>query len=164
MKVGSAVAKLGETVTIPVTVMGFSNVSSIQFTLQWDPTVLESVSTGAYALSGLSSENFGTAFTSDGKLTFSWDPPNSGGAALADGLAIFNVTFRVVAKNGVSTPVAIVDDPTVREVTVNSEAADFKSQEGTVLATSGENASSPKLTATHNGSMVVLEWSSECGG
>ena len=120
----------GETVSGVVRVSGFTQVTSVQFTLQWDPAVLAFAGTGGYGLNGLGAGNFGTTLTNSGKLTFSWDDPDAVGVTVADGAVIFNVSFVVIGSAGSVSPLALVDVPTAREVAVNFEVATFGSVDG----------------------------------
>jgi hypothetical protein len=63
----------GQTVVVPVTVKRFATVTSVQFTLQWDPTVLEFLAVQDFGLNGLTAGSFGTTLKAAGKVTASWD-------------------------------------------------------------------------------------------
>ena len=65
-------AQSGQPVSVQVTVSGFHQVTSAQFSLAWDPAVLRYVGTGSYGLTGLSAGSFGTSLAGSGKLAFAW--------------------------------------------------------------------------------------------
>ena len=115
----------GQTVVVPVTVKRFGTVTSVQFTMQWDPAVLEFLAVQDFGLNGLTSGSFGTTLKAAGKVTASWDDPDSLGVSVSDGTKIFGASFKVLGANGTSTQLKFVDDPAEREVTVNFDAAQF---------------------------------------
>ncbi len=109
-------ASPGRPIAVPITVAGFSNIFSAQFTLFWNPAVLQFTGTGDYGLGGLNDGNFGTNFLNQGKLTFSWDEPNGVGASVVDGTILFSLQFTVVGNMGTNSFVDFGDNPTPREV------------------------------------------------
>ena len=122
----------GETIKAGITVGEFQGVTSVQFTLQWNPGVLQYVDVGDFGLRGLASDNFGTVFTNSGKLTFSWDDPQGTGLTVPDGTVIFTASFRVIGSAGSMSPLALADSPTPREVSINAVIAPFDSLGGVV--------------------------------
>lgn len=127
----------GQTVTSQVRVLGFTNVTSSQFTLQWDPAVIRFQSIGNYGLPDLGTGNFGTTLTNNGKLTFSWDDPTVAGVSRANGTVIFTVSFLVVGASGSVSALSFVDTPTPREVAVNMTTANFVAVNGEVRVHTG---------------------------
>ncbi|MBT7058234.1 MAG: cadherin-like domain-containing protein [Lentisphaerae bacterium] len=125
----------GNPVSVNVSVGDFIDVTSAQFTLQWDPAVLAYASTGDYGLNGVAGGSFGTTLADSGKLTFSWDDPNAMGVTVDDATVVFSVTFDAIGAGGTSSAVALVDDPTLREVTIDFESVTFTPDDGTVEVT-----------------------------
>jgi len=130
---GGQVVQTGEKVAVPVSVSGFHQATTAQFTLGWDPTVLRYAGVGAFGVRGLGEDNFGTAFADSGKLTFSWDDPAGTGLEVADGTALFTVYFDAIGAAGSVSPVAFGDSPTVREATVDLAPRAFASGDGQVI-------------------------------
>ena len=123
-------SSLNPKVSVPVTVAGFRDVTSVQFTMEWDPTVLRLIGVGDYNLPGLQEINFGSQLSSQGKLTFSWYDSNALGVSLADGNSIFSVAFEELKPQRLgSSSVRLVNDPTVKEVSVRSQPAEFNVKE-----------------------------------
>jgi hypothetical protein len=122
----------GGTNEVLLTVAGFKGVTTAQFTLQWDPDVLQFIETRDYALEGLADGNFSPAYSGAGKLTFSWDDPKGAGVTVADGSSIFAVQFQAIGVAGSSSTIEIVDSPTIRETTVNFTPAEMNSLPGRV--------------------------------
>lgn len=117
----------GQIVTVPIIASGFEEVTSVQFTLGWDPTVLQFVSVTNFGLPGLGAGNFNS--TGEGRLAFAWANPTGLGCALEEGAAVFAVQFRVVGNNGTASTLAFTDYPTAREVSVDGALADFAGHE-----------------------------------
>jgi hypothetical protein len=122
----------GQTVSVPVTVNGFSRVTSAQFSLNWNPAVLRYLETRGYGLKGLSAGSFGTTLAESGKLAFAWYDAEAVGVALADGAVLFSVSFEVIGKAGSVSAVALVDSPTPQEVSVEFGETAFGAKDGSV--------------------------------
>jgi hypothetical protein len=123
-------------VAMPITVTNFTDVDSFQFTLEWQPGVLSFSSvTITNTLADLSysagsgSDSFGDADVANGKLTVVWF---SSAQDLGDNANLFTVNFTTVGAAGTSSTVAFVDDPVLREVSVNSVAVGFAQLDGNV--------------------------------
>ena len=132
-QVGRYTASLGETVNVSVTARGFTRVTSAQFTLAWDPLVLRFTEISAYGLRGMRLGDFATAMATDGWLAFAWDDSQATGVTIANGAAVFTVSFQVIGATGSMSPVILTDAPTVREVGVDFAAVRLISQNGQVL-------------------------------
>lgn len=130
--VGALAASPGSRVTVPVSVGGFGQVSSAQFTLSWDPAVLRYVGTGDYGLRGISDGSFGTARTGQGRLSFAWYDPRATGVTAPNGTAIFSVTFDVASSRSTGSALAFAATPTAPEVGVNFAEAGFTPRNGGV--------------------------------
>jgi subtilisin-like proprotein convertase family protein len=125
-------AQPGQMVAARVTVSGFSRVTSAQFSLVWDPTVLRYVGTGSYGLTGVGAGCFGTGLTASGKLGFAWYDPEADGVTLADGTVLFRVSFEVIGKVGSVSAVALAGAPTAQVVSVDVTRVAFGAQDGNV--------------------------------
>lgn len=130
--------KPGETNSVIISVTAFKQVTTVQFTLQWDPTILDFLVVTNFGLAGLGGGNFGTILTLNGRLTFSWDDPSGVGVTLPDGTTIYSVVFKTKGLAGSSTVIIFTDQPTLREVTVNALKAGFASQNGLVTVLGDE--------------------------
>ena len=131
----------GDTFKASISVSGFQKVTSAQFTLQWDPAVLRYVGTGDYGLGNLGAGSFGTQATANGNLAFSWYDMAAKGVTLADGTTIFTVSFQVVGGAATVSPLALVDTPTVREVTEDFVETAFAGVNGRVRVAGGNPVS-----------------------
>ena len=120
----------GTSVVVRVTVGGFSQVTSAQGTLTWDPAVMRYAGTEQYGVSGLGGGNFGTAQTVGGRLAFSWDDPSAQGVTLADGAVMFAVRFDLIGAKGSVSRLAFVDSVALCEAAVNFAPATFRAIDG----------------------------------
>lgn len=124
-------AKTGDLVCVDFKVNGFDDLTSMQFSVQWDPTVLEFENVQELGnLINLAASSFGTPDTASvgpGKLTLSWsyvDPANPG-VTLPDSTTIFQACFRAIGACEKSTEIKFVDSPTPFEFT-NTVVEGFK--------------------------------------
>ncbi|RMF23429.1 MAG: hypothetical protein D6765_13120, partial [Bacteroidetes bacterium] len=109
----------GETVQVEVSVDDFADIVSMQFSINWDPAVLQYQSLPFITtdLAGFNQSNFGTSanLVDNGKLTVSWLDPAVSGVTLPNGTLLFTIEFTVQSSDG--TDIVISDDPSVIEVT-----------------------------------------------
>ncbi len=130
--VGSATAGAGTNVTLPVTVSGFTNVTTFQFTLTWDTNVLQYTSVADFGPRGLTNEDFGFEPSAPGTLTVSWDDPDATGLAMNDGSALFSVNFAVVGRAGQHSAITFSNDPTPTELSEDLHIVSLTPVSGTV--------------------------------
>lgn len=105
----------GQVECLPVTVEDFNMVGSMQFSINWDPTVLEfqSVQNTNPAFADLAS-----AINQDGNsdLLVSWLDPSTTGVTLGDGSVLFEMCFNVIGNPGTTSPVIMSGDPLAIEI------------------------------------------------
>jgi hypothetical protein len=114
--VGGRSAAAGKEVCLPVAVRGFNGIVSMQYTLQWDPALLDFQRLQGFALPDLNSNNFGTQLVRDGKLTHSWFDANIQGISRPDGSALYEICFQLKGGPGDQASISFGDVPTVREI------------------------------------------------
>ncbi len=123
-------------VTLDIQVENFTNIFIFEFSINWDPSVLEFINTSSYNLNGLASFSFGTPSfpnVNEGELTASWADPALGtnGESLSDGTSIFSITFNVLSPS--STTVFFSDTPTtIGVVDINGQAVNVQTNSGIV--------------------------------
>jgi len=120
--VGEASAAPGEVIGLPIRADGFPPITSLQFSLRWDPKQLEFVGVDGFQLPGLALGNFNIQGVQNGFLSLSWDPQTGLGVDLATIAELFRLRFKVLAAAGATAEVALSDAPTPVEVTVDFEA------------------------------------------
>jgi hypothetical protein len=109
----------GTVLDMPMRVVNFDTVISVQFVIQWDPAVLKFVglSQPTNPLSIVDSICFNFNEAQEGIIRFRWYSPGAP-RTLADSVDIFHIQMRAIGGNGTATPVAITELPpqTVFEV------------------------------------------------
>ncbi len=110
----NSTATCGEPLGIDVTAFNFDSLGSLQFSLNWNTSVLQfdSISLIGSALS-ISAANFGLNITATGKLSFSWTTASLFGTTIPQGALLFRVYYSVVGSG--NTSVQFGDVPTFRE-------------------------------------------------
>ena len=106
----------GTTVCMPIRVNDFDNIIGLQFSLNWDPAVVQYVEARNFGLTGVNDASFGEGQTDAGTLTFNWIDMSLDGVTLVDGTSIFDVCFQVIGGAGTSTNISFTNTPTQTEV------------------------------------------------
>lgn len=119
------------TADVPVHVSGFAGVTSAQFTMEWNPRQAAFAGVSDFGGIGLGSENFGTRYVDEGKLTFSWDNPQGFGLSVEDGHVLFMIKLRPTGE-GVQMPVRFADNPTIREVSIEGSRVQMQTVDGSI--------------------------------
>lgn len=128
-------ANSGEQICLDFSLLDFEDIISMQYTIAWDPAVLEYVQVDGFNLPGISSDNFNLLPSQDA-LVFTWnDPFAQEGTTVADGTFYTQICFNVVGDcNDVST-IQIQSIPTPVEITNADDPGQdigFLNGEGTV--------------------------------
>lgn len=131
----------GDLICVDFAVNGFDNLTSMQFSVNWDSDILQFEDVIVLDnLVNLSESGFGkpgdSAEVPPGAMTVSWnfvDPNSNTGVTLEDGTNIFQVCFRVIGPCESSSDITFSSSPTLIEAT-NTVAEGF---ELTVLSDPG---------------------------
>lgn len=110
----------GSLIRVPLKVGGFKNVTSVQFTLRWDPQVLDYFGVTEFGLPDLGAGHFGTTRAGEGKLGFEWDDATGVGLTLEDASVIFAVELKRRGDAAPQTWIEFGDSPTFREVSIDA--------------------------------------------
>jgi gliding motility-associated-like protein len=118
--ISSTDANPGDIIDVNFQVDNFSQIISVQYSVNWDPAVLDfrSIKNFNPSVPGLSPSVFGTpqALIDAGKFTLSWIESSITPITIPDGSLFFTVEFEVVGDPCQSSPVAITNDPLEIEV------------------------------------------------
>jgi len=143
----------GEEVLIPVKVKDFRNITGYQFTLSWNPEVLEFSDVKDQALE----THYGTMRVADGFLTASWNDDLTRAITLNDGETVFELRFKVIGETGSFSPVVIGSELTASEAynenldVLNIEPANGMVKVGDISTDSGfQTATGWELSVTPN--------------
>jgi len=107
-------AELGDTVTTEIKVKDFSEILSVQFSLNWDSTALRLLSVQDFGLVNLS-ENQHFFSPNGSALVFAWFDESVLGVALPDSSVLFSVSYKVVTPED-DASIVFSDEPTFIEV------------------------------------------------
>ena len=126
-------AKAGGQVCVDVVTRDFTDIVSMQYTMQWDRKVLKYKGVQAFGLPGMSKGNFGERLIEKGKLTFSWYDFNVRGVTVPSGSVLYQVCYDVIGEAGSKAFISFTGYPTVIEVTdVRSNFLDLNGVTGKV--------------------------------
>ncbi len=107
----------GEEVCVSLEVYDFAEVIGMQFTINYNPAMLDFTSIQNITLQGLTDGNFGTEDNGQtpGTITFSWTDQDLTGESALDGTALFDICFTTLFDNG-TTPVQFSNTPVAVEI------------------------------------------------
>jgi hypothetical protein len=106
----------GSQASVSVRAINFTNINSLQGTIQFDPAVVTYQSISYFGLSGMSAANFGVTQITSGKLTFSWSDQTLAGLDKANGSPIFTILFTLNGSSGSQSNISFVNSPTAIEI------------------------------------------------
>ena len=124
----------GTQVCVSFTCENFVGVAAAQFSLAFDPTVLDFTSIENVNWPGATAGgNFGTTGADQGEITFVWFDQNAVGVDVPDGTVLFEVCFDVIGSGGQMSEIAFGDDPRPIEFSdADGNMIDFDSNAGRV--------------------------------
>lgn len=130
---GSATGLPGENVCVDITVENFNGILGSQFTILYDPAVIDLTSIQNFNsnLAGLGIGNFNTF---PGEILFAWNDFNPAGSNLPDGSVFFSLCFDIIGNLGECSPVDITDNPLVVEVITPTGLTDVIINNGEICA------------------------------
>ncbi|MEM6320069.1 MAG: cohesin domain-containing protein [Bacteroidota bacterium] len=155
VNVGTLNTPVGSTVCVPVTVNDFDLIASLQFSLQWDPSVLQFTEVRGFNLVDLTAGNFNTTQAASGRMALAWFDNTAQGVTLADGATIFEMCFTVLGANGTSSSIVFTDTPTSREAATPNATIDFTETNGVVTIGDGTIDPPPPPPPTTGGDNLV---------
>ncbi len=157
MSVGDETATPGSVVCVPVTVVDFDGIESFQYTVEWDPAILQFQSLNAVAL-----DQIDFVFNAGvGTLTISYlsDILNPQPVTLTDGTVAFEICFTVVGPVGSMSPIDITGSLTT--IDVNSGQVGLIANNGSVTVVNvgafdiDVTGTDPLCAAEANGTFTV---------
>jgi hypothetical protein len=123
--ISSLDATHGQIIDVDFHVDNFSNIISVQYSVNWDPAVLKfrTIKNFNPNVPGLTSSVFGTPqnLVDAGKFTLTWFESSVTPITIADGSLFFTVEFEVLGDPCDHSPVAITNDPLEIEVSEPNE-------------------------------------------
>ncbi len=132
------VAASGSSTCVDVSVQNFDNILSMQYSMHFEPTIVQFTGVQGLNLPGLVASNIGTNNAANGDLTFSWLDPNVSGVTVPDNTVIYQICFDVVGTNGQVSPFSFDGTPTTIEVIDgNSNPVNMTPNNGSVTVSGG---------------------------
>ncbi len=170
--IGDATGNIGETVCLPFTAFDPEALTGFQFTITYDPTILEYIpGNNNFTFSGFLGINGNTP----GLLRTLWDEPTATANTAGNGEVIFEVCFRILSED--PAIICIEDAPTpiefslgVNEVEVDLFCGQINGGEAPMIASAdvnnpscfGGNDGSISLNVT-GGNDLTYTWSPDVG-
>ncbi len=136
----SVTANFGDTITLELRVQNFTNITSLQFPISFNNTLLDFINMTSTTLPGFTPANYNAQ---PGKVTVSWFPDIAQypqGVTLANNTTILSLRFRI--KQAGSSGVNLANVSPGIEVTRNGQNINVSFQQGgaTVVGTGGPAA------------------------
>jgi len=130
----SASANPGTTVCLDFTVLDFDDITGMEYTIAWEPTVMQFTGIQGLNLTNLSMSNFQTAQAGSlGVLGLDWSNPM--GVNVPDGVSIFTACFNLIGDPGDCTDIVFDDAPwpiVINTATPNAGNVGLNGQPGEV--------------------------------
>ena len=107
----------GTEFSFPIKVDSFNRIVTIQFTLEWDPTLLQFVEVQNFGLTLNLTDNF-QINKEQGEMAFLWfdRSPDAQGVDLADSTIIFALQFLAIGEAGLSSSIDFTNKIAIQEV------------------------------------------------
>lgn len=132
LSIDDQAAEAGEVVCTPVRAKGFNSLLSMQYTVAWDPDILQFKGLKDFGLPYLTVQNFGTTKVSEGVMPVAWIDNALKGVTVSGGSPIYTICFEALA-GGQASPVRIIDQPTAIEVVnLGEQLVGLDSEPGTI--------------------------------
>lgn len=112
----------GEKVCVDVKVANFNGISKMQFTLNYEATIVRLDSISAIAVPGMTTANFNDLGA--GFYEVNWANPFGFGESLPDGETAFRVCFTIIGDPNLCTTIDFIDEPVSIDINTE-ESGDF---------------------------------------
>ncbi|MCB0707532.1 MAG: gliding motility-associated C-terminal domain-containing protein, partial [Saprospiraceae bacterium] len=127
----------GDDFCLSITAEGFTDMVSMQFSINYDPTSLQYTNSGNYQLAGMGGSNVGNP--SAGNITVSWVADNVvDGETLPDGSVLFDICFTAIGPNCSASQVEFSGTPTSIEISNTDGLVTFDGEDGLVNICDGD--------------------------
>lgn len=111
----------GDTFCLDLQVRDFTNILSMQYSMNWDPKVVKFLKLDGFNLKDLSPNNFGLHRTAQGNIGTSWFDYAVQGISIPDGTAIYKVCFQALGEPGAKAQVIFSSEPVIIEISNSAE-------------------------------------------
>jgi hypothetical protein len=119
-------------VSADIRIKARDSISGLQFTLEWNPLILQFDRVDSLKLQDVSTENFGTTNTNKGLLSFIWIA-NTSGVVFADSFSMFRVFFKAIGAKGTNSSVKFSSTPVrIKVLNPRVESLNFTTKDGLI--------------------------------
>ncbi|MCB0640844.1 MAG: hypothetical protein KDC44_04355, partial [Phaeodactylibacter sp.] len=130
--IGSGSGDNGEQVCVNIKVEDFTNIISLQHSINYDPSVLSYVGPNGFNLAGLSGSNISNP--SAGNVTFNWTSPNaSNGTTVNNGTTIYSLCFDLIGSSGDESDLTFSGTPLAVSGTDPDGSVNVSGTNGTIV-------------------------------
>ena len=131
LSIDDAVGETGDQVCVSVRAELFNDIMGFQYTMYYDPNLIELATVEPKDLPGLTINAFG--FISPGVVTMSWINPSLTGVTLNQGTALYEMCFDITGSIGSVAEIEFAETPTIIEfINANSEVVSFSGTDGSI--------------------------------
>ncbi len=135
-----------DTVTVDIEVANFNQITSMQWTVDFDPSYLQFIEPENFGLGSLNASNFN--ITGPGELRFAWFSLTGLGVDLQDGSTIYSLKFASLQTG--DTDICFTNDPLVIEISQVVDGNVFE------MCMSEDCSSIPLNGALHQGNITAI--------
>ncbi|MEM1119134.1 MAG: MopE-related protein [Bacteroidota bacterium] len=112
--IGQLTASCDEQICLDVTANGFANISSFQYSLNWDPNLLGAATVQSFGLPDMDASQFNA--TTAGILRVGYDDSSLQGRSVADGTVLYQLCFDLPETADGTSAISFSDTPITTEV------------------------------------------------
>lgn len=111
-------ASKGQVVDVPINVSGFNDIFSMQFSLNWDTTVIKFKEVHSYteSLPQFGPDLVGISMVESGKLIVIWVDNSLQGISVTDSTSILVIKFEVIGTEGERSAIEFSNSPQLVEI------------------------------------------------
>ncbi len=122
LTIGRASVARNSQVCLDVTANGFDQLIGMQYSIHWDPALLEYQTVKNFKLGSLDNNDFGSRQAAQGMLTAAWIDDNLKGVSVSPGSTLYQICFNAKGESGREAEVKFHNQPTPYEVIDRNEA------------------------------------------
>lgn len=118
---------------VPVQARNFADIGSLQFSVSWDPAIVEFQSANQFFDETIDDSCFDLGQIQNGKLAFSWDDQQGQSVTLQDNDSLFILSFKLIGTANQSALIEFKNDPLSIEIgDGNQNVLEYQTQNGII--------------------------------
>ncbi len=150
LAVSDITGEQGQIVDVDISISGFTDISSMQFSVNWDSTVLDfrALENISDVLPDFSEREIGLVETASGAVRVAWFDNTLRGVTIPDNTRLLTLKFELIGTEGTNSAITITDSPIVIEFTnLAGEKVELSAINGGVITIPDNTTSTTFLTA-----------------